>query len=58
MPTYSMVLMAALFAVIYLVVWMIEKIKYMTRKISDLEARVEQMEVTAEKKDFYYVKED
>lgn len=49
MPKYSMVLLAALFVLIYFAVWVIEKIRYMIRKISALEARVEQMELIAEK---------
>ena len=49
MPKYSMVLLAALFVLIYFAVWVIEKIRYMIRKIFALEARVEQMESIAEK---------
>ena len=44
-----MVLLAALFVLIYFAVWVIEKIRYMIRKISALEARVKQMESIAEK---------
>jgi outer membrane murein-binding lipoprotein Lpp len=55
MPKYSMVLLAVLFAVIYFTVWVIEKIRYMVRKISDLESRIQQLEVrmdsAAEKED-------
>lgn len=50
-----MVLLAVLFAVIYFTVWVIEKIRYMVRKISDLESRIQQLEVrmdsAAEKED-------
>lgn len=55
MPIYSMVLLAVLFAVIYFTVWVIEKIRYMVRKISDLESCIQQLEVrmdsAAEKED-------
>lgn len=58
MPIYSMVLLAALFVIIYFAVWVIEKIRYMIRKISALEARVEQMESIAEKEVHGYDREN
>lgn len=50
-----MVLLAALFVLIYFAVWVIEKIRYMVWKISDLESCIQQLEVrmdsAAEKED-------